>query len=215
MDDHPRVVVLPIAVQSNATGTFENCAVVTCDGDPNPENNEDCVCTNFRRCDADVDIDISSGVSNGQSLADGSPDGDWQVATLPSGTPAPAIVVPEHHAGFADAPPAKWLSLTNPHSEISGQFAYTYAFALPPELTGQTCSLALQYAADNYATVSLDGTAVSSIPNTNTSSTFTTLTSYAGSFTATAGAHTLVIVVGNNSGPTSLLVNGAIRCTCQ
>jgi uncharacterized repeat protein (TIGR01451 family) len=208
-------VVLPLAVQSNATGSFENCAVVTCDGDPNPENNEDCACTNFKQCDAGVDIDISSGVSNGQALAAGSADGDWQVATLPGGTPAASIVVPKYHSGFADAPPAQWLSLTNPQSEDEGEFAYTYAFALPPELTGQTCSLALQYAADNYATVSLDGSAISSIPNNDSSSNFTATTSASTSFTATAVAHALQIIVGNTGGPTSLLVNGTIHCSCQ
>jgi hypothetical protein len=209
-------VILPLHVYS-PPGRSENCARAShaaANSDPDTTNNEDCTCTDVKRC-RNVSIDLSTGTRNGQTLNIGESDDDWMVVGTPSGigTNAPAKVVGEYHAGFVDAPPANWISATNPFAEAEGDYIYETSFRLSGERYGN-CALRLEYASDNEVQFFLDGALIGQNLSTD-SSAFTQLHSAASFVSTDAGTHTLRARVHNGGGPTSLLVRGSVQCSCS
>jgi hypothetical protein len=202
--------VLQVQVQSPNPGEFENCASVSCDGDPNEENNEDCACTDFKPCEP-LSIDISTGSENGGQLTAGTPDPDWTVTV---GSNPPTAATTTTLSAWASSPPAQWISAANPPSATASSYIYTFDFTLGHEMVGRICSLDFQYAADNNVSITLDSIPVASLTG-SASSNFTTLHSHSSPFTGSFGPHTLQATVGDTGGYTGLLIEGTLRCTCE
>ena len=209
-------VILQVQVQSPNPGELVNCASVSCDGDPNEENNEDCACTDFKPCHP-VTIDISTGSEDGGALAPGTPDPDWQLVSAPPpvGAPKPAVTTTRDIAWVPAPPTSEWISGGNPPSYDAGTpYVYRFDFALGHDMTGRRCFIDFRYAADNNLVLTLDGAPVVTLPGFVPSN-FTTLHTHSGTFVGSFGTHTLEAVVDNDFGPSGLLIDGTIRCTCQ
>lgn len=194
-------------------GRYENCASVALgggDSDPEPANNHDCACADFKECHSIV-IDISTGAIGDQQLAIGAADDDWRVVATPQGPAnAAATVVGPTHAGFVNAPPANWISSANPSPSSVGDHVFELKYDTGRERFTD-CGINMDYASDNAVTFTIDGQPLAQNLATDHTA-FTTL--HGRTWYVPSGAHTLRARVRNDGGPTSLLVNGKIFCAC-
>jgi hypothetical protein len=207
-------VSLPISFIATTPGRYENCADVTsyAGSDPDMSNNHDCTCADFKRC-RDIAIDISTGTYNGTQLLAGTLDDDWKVVSTPGGLAGnvPANVVGPFHTGFLTLAPANWISTTSSQQSLpSGDYVYQLKYNTGPERFA-SCIIAMQYASDNEVFFDIDGSPLAQNTD-NTSHAFTD--PHSRTWFAPSGSHTLRARVHNDSGPTSLLVNGSVLCYC-
>jgi Domain of unknown function DUF11 len=212
----------PLTLDVGVTSTpasISNCATVDAHvKDPNTANNRDCACLDFKPCRA-VAIDLSTGVSNGASLATGATDPNWTIGTVPTGASVSGSTayVPNINPWPATAPPARFISPKPPGGSSTpttiGDYEYRFAFNLG-QWRPNTCRLRFQYAADNSVKFFLDGnTTPFATSGTNV---FSTLQAQVTALIATPpGGHVLRAVVNNTSSVTSLLVRGVVECTCS
>lgn len=205
-------VILQVQVQSPVPGEFQNCASVSCDGDPNEENNEDCACTDFKPCNP-VSIDISTGVDDGVKLPNGTPDPDW---TVTYGTVGTVAATTTSLSAWTPAPNAQWIGALDPPDEIPGitSYVYTFNFVLGQDMVGRACFLNFDYAADNDVTITLDSTQIAQLTG-GTSNNFAVLHPGSAAFTGSFGQHTLQATVVDHGAYTGFLLQGTLRCTCE
>lgn len=203
--------ILQVQVQSPAPGELENCASVSCDGDPNEENNEDCACTDFKPCNP-VSIDISTGADDGVKFPDGTPDPAWTVAF---GGNAPVAATTTSLSAWTTASNAQWIGAQDPPDEIVGitSYDYTFDFVLGHDMAGRNCFLSFGYAADNDVTITLDSTQIAQLTG-GTSANFGSLHPASFSFTGSSGPHTLKATVSDDGAYTGFLLQGRLTCEC-
>ena len=203
-------VILKVQVRSPQLGEFENCASVSCDGDPNEDNNEDCACTDFKPCNP-VRIDISTGSDNGVQFSLGTPDPEW---TVTYGTTGPvAATTTNLNPGWVQASVSQWIGPRNPPTSITGitSYVYTFNFVLGHDMVGRACSLDFGYAADNDVTLTLDGTQIDQLTG---GSNFGSFHPRSVPFTGSFGPHALQAAVTDAGSYTGFLLQGTLRCTC-
>ncbi len=119
------------------------------------------------------------------------------------------------YPGWMSLPPAQWIQpvaspLPSP-SVPATTFKYTLKFTVPQCTIPMDASLIGSFAADNNAKVFFDGKPVTTCPGPRCFTVATPLNIPS----IGPGTHTLEIQVGNEGGPSGLLVNAQLKTQCK
>ncbi len=120
------------------------------------------------------------------------------------------------YPGWMSLPPARWIQpvaspLPSPSAPANTVFKYTLQFTVPRCTIPRDVSLTGSFAADNNAKVFFDNNPIITCPGPSCFKAATPLNIPS----IAAGTHTLEIQVGNNSGPSGLLVNAQLKAQCK
>ena len=140
----------------------------------------------------------------------------WKV-TPPSGSAAQPVVALSNVAWTAVAP-AAWVGSPDPNAVAFGEHVYELGFKIAKCDNPTSATITGSFAADNKATVYLDGNATPVATSQGTPD-YGFLPGSVTPFTVSVpgtsgGAHTLKVVVNNSGGPSGLVLRGAISNGC-
>jgi hypothetical protein len=206
------VVCTPPSCSSFAPGTVTtvNCVATDC-------------CTNTVTCSFTVTVQccppltlFNTGVStNGSLLGPNSVDPNYTLTTNPNGGGAQAFaVLPTVPGWLANDAISQWIGPATNGGSAPGTYTYQMTFDVP---CTNNLVITGQWAVDNLGAIYIDSTANSPVSTitTVTSSSFTTWHPFTISGGLTAGTHTLICVVTNQSGPTGLRLElSGSACCC-